>query len=471
MASRRLAPVKRGGFTPVPLIVIALVLLAAACAGPIPPTSAPAAGTPVTVSSPAAHVSSSPVAGFFAVDQGLGEPMDPTLGNLGYDVSHYEIDIAWDPVTRTLDAHVTVTATATVSMDTVNLDFIGFQIDEVTVDGARAEVARTERDIRVRPIAPLAAGRQFSVSIHYHGTPQPFKSASGFFIPLGWNEAGGTEYVVSEPDGARAWFPCNDVPSDKATFTFRLTVPRPLVAAANGRLVDTVNAPDRATWVWEMDDPMAAYLATVVIGHEAIVDDPTSSAAAGVPVRNVLPTDSYKLQDSLQQTLVRQGDMIAFFSDLFGPYPFDASGVAVVPGLMGSLEGQTLIITGALLEGVLAHEVAHQWFGDDVSVAHWQDIWLNEGFATYAEWLWEDHRGRATLAEEVAFAYDELLGHGFPPPGSPAPGDLFSKSVADRGALTLQALRVRVGSRAFFLILRAWVERYGGRSVSTEDFI
>lgn len=417
------------------------------------------------------------------MDKGLGEPMDPTLGSPGYDVRHYELVLGFNPDNRVLDALVTISATATASLASVNVDFVGFDVEEVMIDGDRAAFARTKRDMTILPGEPLSAGQEFTLTVRYRGTPRPITSTAGVKIPLGWSTSeSGMEYVVSEPDGARSWFPCNDHPSDKASYTFRLTVPVPLVAAANGVLVETITATDEATWVWEMDDPMATYLATVVIGDNAIVDDPESTARAGVPVRNLIPpsaSDSFVLPNNgptfdelLRETVGRQGEMIRFLSDYLGAYPFDTYGIALVPGVPGALETQSLAVVGVFpLQNVLVHEIAHQWLGNHVSVARWKDIWLNEGFATYAEWLWQEHRGEITLAELVAFEYSQQKGLGFPPPGDPPPHDLFNRSVYGRGALTLHALRLRIGDEAFFDTLRAWVARYGGGSASTGDFI
>jgi aminopeptidase N len=406
------------------------------------------------------------------VDLGLGEPLDPTLGNPGYEVGHYELDLAYDPDRVWLDATVTLTATATASLSTVNVDFIGFDVEAVTVNGQPAAFARTERDMTIRPRTPLTAGEQFELSVLYQGEPKPFKSSSGVPAQLGWNISQyGTSYVVSEPDGARSWFPCNDVPSDKATYTFRITVPNGVVAAANGVLEDKVPQGQQTTWVWQMAEPMTTYLATVVIGDNQIVEDPVASAAAGIPIRNLLPSHpAQPLTEYDREALGQQGEMIAFFSQYLGHFPFDTYGVAFVPSAIGALEDQTLTVTGAIgLQNVLAHELAHQWFGDDVSPAHWQDVWLNEGFATYMEWLWDEHRGETTMAELAAFEYQQDVG--LPPPGNPPPNDLFNRSVDGRGALTLYALRARIGDAAFLTTLRAWVDRFGGRSATTQDFI
>jgi aminopeptidase N len=413
--------------------------------------------------------------------------MDPTLGNPGYDVTHYDLDIDWLPEGRILDAITTITATATAQLATVNVDFIGFDVLDVQIDGRSAAFARTPRDMTIRPREALSAGQAFTIAVHYKGTPSPIRSNSGLEVRLGWKQGTGldvvvpgdppqrltigsnTEYVVAEPDGARAWFPCNDHPSDKATYTFRITIPDGLIAAANGVLADSIGKADRTTWVWRMDRPMAAHLATVVIADYEIVEDTDATAATGVSVRNVLPTNLDAMPNPFASDgLPREGEMLTFFSGLFGPYPFESFGIAFVPGVPGALETQSLPLMGSLFEKDLAHELVHQWFGDDVSVAGWGDIWLSEGFATYGEWLWNDHRARLTLAEQVDAAYQRS---GYPPPGRPWEHDLFTRSVYDRGALTLHALRLRVGDDVFFGILRAWVERYGGGSASTPDFI
>jgi aminopeptidase N len=220
-----------------------------------------------------------------------------------------------------------------------------------------------------------------------------------------------------------------------------------------------------------MDDPMAPYLATVVIGPYELVEDEHSTELAGIPVRNVLPRDFDQSIDSFnRQALARQGEIIEYFSRLFGPFPFDATGVAIVNDLPGALETQTLVVTGAqFLFGQLAHEQAHQWFGDSVSLERWSDVWLSEGFATYGAWLWDEHSGSMGIDQAAAVAHEELAG--LPPPGDPPLDDLFNPSVYGRGALTLYALRHEIGDEAFFATLKSYAARFAGATATTDDFI
>jgi aminopeptidase N len=163
--------------------------------------------------------------------------------------------------------------------------------------------------------------------------------------------------------------------------------------------------------------------------------------------------------------------MIDFFDDLFGPFPFATYGAVVVDEDLGfALETQTLSLFGSGVAGepVVAHELAHQWFGDHVSIASWADIWLNEGFATYAQWLWSEHRGAGSV-DEMALASARTPGLDLPP-ADPGPDQLFHTTVYLRGALTLHVLRHELGDDAFFEVLRTWVDRYGGASATSADF-
>jgi aminopeptidase N len=412
-----------------------------------------------------------PVAG----EDGIGDPYFPDLGNGGYDALHYTLDLTADIENNTLSGTVTMDATAEEDLRTFNLDFAGFEVSEVAVNGHAVDWDRQGSELIVVPLTPVPAG-EFSVSVTYSGTPQPQRSTA-IPIEVGWNNYGTGAYVASEPDGAENWYPVNDHPLDKATYTIRITVAQPYVVAANGLLEDTIdNGDGTTTYVWESSYPIASYLVTVGIDDYVMQ---TQEGPDGLPIRNFFPPE---IADQAEIDFVKTPDMIAFYSEAFGPYPFEAYGVVVADVDLGfALETQTLTLFARSwvtdfgdIEEAVAHELAHQWFGDSVSLASWPDIWLNEGFATYASWLWFEHsRGAAYLDRVVEQTYASIAGA--PPmaviaPGKAPAGDLFNAGVYYRGALVLHALREQVGDDTFFEILRTYYERFAYGNASIEDF-
>ncbi|MBN2623755.1 MAG: M1 family metallopeptidase [Acidimicrobiales bacterium] len=397
---------------------------------------------------------------------GVGDPYFPAAGNGGYDVTHYDLDLAWHPDDQRVDGVATISATATDELDSLVIDAIGLDLATVTVDGEPAEATVSgDRDLEVVPAAPIAAGASFSVAFTYSAGPRTIDGAD--LLDPGWVADGDEVYAVFEPHGAATLFPVNDHPSDKATYRLRVTVPEGLEVAANGRLTGTTTGDGVTTWDYDAPDPMASYLVQVVIAD--LVFDETAGPD-GLVIRHAFDAD---VADRYGTSMVRTGEMIDVFDDMFGPYPFVAYGAVVVDDPLGfALETQTLSLFGtdaAGSEAVVAHELAHQWFGNAVSPASWQDIWLNEGFATYAQWLWQEHDGNGTVDDfaEAAAGTSGLLDR---PPGDPGAATLFDPSVYDRGALTLHAVRATIGDDAFFTVLRTWVERHGGGSASTADF-
>jgi aminopeptidase N len=459
-------------------LLASLVLLAGACSddagAPSSTTTTPTTTTAALVTTTGATTTTVAEASL----AGLGDPYFPTLGNAGYDVEHYLLDLVVDPGANVIQGEATLTVTATADLEAFHLDFLGLAVDGVTVDGAPADFSRQEAELIVDPPALLPTGEEFAVKVAYHGTPETLFTL-GF--PLGWVDAGDITFVVAEPDAARTWFPGNDHPSDKAAFTFRITVPDGLTVAANGTLAETIPGDGTTTFVWEMPEPMATYLATVVIGDLIRLDRET---VGGVLLRDYLPAD---MGTTVPGPLSRVGEMLEFFAGRFGPYPFAEYGHALVPGVPGALEDQTLCIFGReviesyepafgepTIEEIVAHELAHQWYGDSVSPATWNDIWLNEGFATFAQWLWLEHdRGAGAYDATVAGIHQFLAEAPHPLPGDPGPsGDqMFHYSVYLRGGLTLHALRVEVGDDTLFAILRAWAEGHAYGNGSTPEFI
>lgn len=403
---------------------------------------------------------------------GVGDPLYPGLGNGGYDVSHYTLELHVDVDANRIAGSARIDAVATQDLSSFNLDFRGLEVTEVSVNGRPAGHARDGFELTITPAVPVRSGRTFRTAVAYEGRPshQPASETS----PLqGWIRYDAGIVAVGEPWGASYWYPVNEHPSDKATYTFRITVPDPYEAVTNGELVETVDHGDGGTYVWESGHAMASYLTVLAIARFDEVAVPHS----GVPVVNWIQRS---VDAAVRRHLDRTAAMIRFFSDVFGPYPFDSTGAIVIDGPLPFLaletqprpvyEARTLASRG---DWIVAHELAHQWFGNLLTPASWRDIWLNEGFATYAEWLWQDHKLGRGLPDSVLFDrfWDVVWRPDLGPPGDPDPADPFALTVYWRGAMALHALREEIGDDAFFQVLREYVARHAGGNVTTADFV
>ena len=412
---------------------------------------------------------------YLAGAPGIGDPYFADYGNSGYDVTHYRLALRYTPQSGQLDGDATLSAAATANLYAFDLDLGPLAVRSVTVDGAAAAWVRAgARELVVTAPRRLRDGQPFTVEVRYRGVPHGAGSPND---PEGFlRTRDGGAVVAGEPESATDWYPSNDHPRDKATYEFAVTVPDGFAVVANG-VPDGV--PDRSgaadpgwtTWRWAEHAPMATYLATVAIGRFRLLTGTSDGIAVYTAVAASLPADR------IDPAVARTPEIVRFLSTRFGPYPFEAMG-AIVPdiGLAFSLETQTrpVYAPGAFRAdnpddrtSVVAHELAHQWYGDSVSVHDWRDIWLNEGFATYAQWLWDEHLGRRTVAQDFDRAYGQPASW-TPPPGDPGAAHLFAPSVYQRGAMTLQALRLAVGDATFFAILRGWAvaRRYGNGSTA-----
>ncbi|MEU4395055.1 M1 family metallopeptidase [Kribbella sp. NPDC023855] len=395
----------------------------------------------------------------------------PTHGNSGYKVESYELDLDYRVSSNRLSGKATITAVATQALSRVSFDLADLRVAKVFVNGRRASrYAHRNGKLHVWPAPEIADGAEFVVDVQYSGNPAPVDSPWG---ELGWEELTEGVIVASQPSGAATWFPCNDHPSDKAHYRITITTDSPYHVVANGRLVSRRTKASRTSWVFDQAAPMATYLATVQIGRYDVLE----LAESPVTTRAVLPAS--QLRD-FRSDFGRQQDMMRLFIKLFGPYPFGGYTVVVTDDpLEIPLEAQGISVFGSNhvdgkrgSERLVAHELAHQWFGNSLTPSRWQDIWLNEGFACYAEWLWSEESGGPTASQQVSKAHTRL--RGLPQDlllSDPGPTLMFDDRLYKRGAITLHALRLHLGDDAFFDLLRTYTRTHRHGSVTTEDFI
>ncbi|MCW2904333.1 MAG: Peptidase rane alanine aminopeptidase [Streptosporangiaceae bacterium] len=402
---------------------------------------------------------------------GIGDAYYPDYGNGGYDVSHYDLRLRYQPSSDHLEGTATILATATQNLSRFQLDF-ALDVAAVEVNGVAAKHATAgSHELVITPEATISKDQPMNVVVRYADTPSKVKVGT----LTAWQRTSDGAVAANEPEMAWWWFPSNDHPLDKATYDVSVSVPDGTSAISNGVLTRTSSQLGWTRYNWRETKPQATYLATLAVGKFEILKGKTKG---GVPVINAYSHELGSSAGAARASLERTSEVVDWESGVFGPYPFDAAG-GYVPqtSTRFALETQTRVFyspafftRGANLY-VVVHENAHQWFGDSVSVASWRDIWLNEGFASYAEWLWSEKQGEGTAQQLANYAY------AFYPadsafwkvkPGDPGKGNEFHHAVYDRGAMTLQALRTTVGDGVFFRIIRDWVmvKRYGNASVA-----
>ncbi|GAA5156631.1 MULTISPECIES: M1 family metallopeptidase [Amycolatopsis] len=389
----------------------------------------------------------------------------PSHGNEGYRVGHYDLELDYKIGPNRLSARAKLAAFAPEPLSRFTLDLSGFKVAGVHVDGRAAKFSRSGTKLSVKPARPVHG--EFTVEIRYSGNPKP---VGGRWGDIGWDELTDGVLVASQPIGAPSWFPCNDHPSDKASYRVSVTTSSAYAVLVTGDLVSRRGGASTTTWVYERREPTATYLMSVQIGRYEDLAFPESQRLA-VP-RSLVPAARYDF--------ARQPEMAALFSRLFGPYPFSEYVVVVTEDeLEDPVEAQGMAVFGSNhvdgkrgFERLVAHELAHQWFGNSLTIGDWRHIWLNEGFATYAEWLWSAESGgpstdalAAQWRKRVASLPEDLV------LADPGEANLFDERVYKRGALALHALRGLVGDAAFFAVLRSWAEEHRHGTVTTEEFL
>jgi len=404
---------------------------------------------------------------------GIGDPYYPAYGNGGYNVSHYDLRLKYQPSNDRLEGTATILATTTQALSRFNLDF-ALDVSEVRVNGRKAAfTASGEHELEITPTRPLAKDKPVGVVVRYSGTPSQVK-VYGY---TSWLRTADGGVAAGEPESAWWWFPSNDHPRDKATFDVSVAVPDGTQAISNGVLGSQTSRLGWTRYNWRSDKPQATYLATLAVGKFDITTDTT---ADGLPVINAYSEGLGVHAGAARASVERTAEVTEWLTGVFGPYPYNAIGGYVPDVRTGyALETQTRpfysprqFASGSNVS-VVVHEMAHQWYGDSVSVDGWRDIWINEGFARYAQWLWSEKEGEGTAQELADHAYARHPADDpfwTVKPGDPGPDNQFHLAVYDRGAMTLQALRNEIGDKDFFAILKGWPTEHRHGNATVGDF-
>jgi aminopeptidase N len=416
---------------------------------------------------------------------GLGDRLFPTLGNGGYDVVDYALHLTYpgkDP-RQQVTGDVTISAAATQDLSRFDLDFGGDAVGAVAVNGRSATFTREGDELVITPGRELAAGRPFTVRVTGFVTAP---ASLNLDAPAGLMLTPDGTVLAGQPASAHKVFPSNDHPRDKATYTITLTVPAGWTGTASGAHVATRTRGDQVSYTFRENHPMASELVQAAAGDFVVHRRPP---VHGVSMRDVV---SRRL-DGDWLPRFDEADLMTWMDRRAGPYPFNSYGALVVDADLGfALETQTLslypgYVTSSpdyVLKPVLAHELAHQWFGNSVAPYEWSDVWLNEGHATWYEMHYADEYGylegwtdHATLEDyfKSLYAAGDTYRAAYGPVARPARAetlrDLFNNNVYEGGALALYALQQKIGAERFQQLQREWTSRFRGRSGSTGDFI
>ncbi len=391
------------------------------------------------------------------------------------DVQHYRLDLRVDPAAKSLQGIVEMRAKLLSPAPTeLALDLSrALTADAVTVDGQAADFRRKDDQLLVAVKKPPRNDQSLSIAVTYHGTPE----GKGFTFAQRNGQPAISSYGM--PFTARQWWPNKDDPADKAdSADVLITVPAPLTAASNGKLLKTAtNTDGTRTFHWRVDYPIYPDTVSVAIAEYVMFEDRYRAGDGTVmPLQfYVFPPDEEKARRDF--SVVPQ--IMRSHVQRFGEYPFLREKYGIAEFATYSFrEHQTLpsyaekMITGDHAnDAIVAHELAHQWFGNSLSVRDWRHVWLNEGFATYAAMLWQEGRdGAAAYRTQMnKLAQDALVGPIFMSDVTDSK-QLFGAVTFQKGAWVPHMLRHVMGDQPFFAALRKYVAEYSYRNVSTEDF-
>jgi aminopeptidase N len=395
----------------------------------------------------------------------------PDVGDPGVDALHYDLDLTWDPDTRTLTGHEVLVFRSTRAADHVQLDLAASMVPSaVTLDGEKAAFTHPGKDLVVH--GDVVEDREYTLTLDYAGTPTPVRAPSDRrdVSHLGLTiDADGGLWTMQEPYGAFTWYAVNDQPSDKALYDVSVDAPAPMVGVSNGTLVDRSTADGRTETDWHLDEPAASYLVTLAVGPYT---ETTATSSGGVPISYWTTAADTEALRSLQQA----PELLDWLVRRLGPYPFDSLGFVLVNGSSG-METQTMITLGRdpsdTDPDVLVHEMAHQWYGDEVTPSDWRDLWMNEGMAMYLQGTWQDEDWDLPAGDSFStWVGDEIRSrHTAGPPGDYDPGRFADLNVYYGPALMWNRLRKMIGDTAFWGLVRDWPAARSDRSTGRADYL
>jgi len=452
----------------------ATAVLLAGCGSSSPP--GPTGGRPLNTSKSAAAPSAAAPgrSNTDGTSSPVADPLYPSYGNPAIDVQHYGLALTWVPGTKTLTGEATIKLRAVTAVTALRLDFSSaYQITKTTVDGATATGKVTDGDLTVEH--PLAKDAVVTLVVGYQGQPRtvPMPSHRNDVEPLGLTvTAQGELWTMQEPYGASTWYPANDQPSDKALYDIAVTVPDGWAGIASG----TPKAQSGNTFSYTTTQPVASYLTTLAVGKY------TKTQLAGPHSLPITVWTRTGKDDAFLASMRRSPQILTWLETRFGTYPFPSTGAVIVPS-ESAMETQQLLTIGGdvfgpspspdALDSVLLHEYAHQWFGDAVSPTTWQDVWLNEGWATYVEALYGAEFGRKLSIEQwerSARQADADFRRRLGPPGHPKADSFAESNVYQCPALMLRQLHKALGDEKFFALGRAWVTTHAGTAQDRASF-
>ena len=397
----------------------------------------------------------------------------------GVDVLNYDLTLELPERGNVVQGVALVSVQRTARVDTLVLDLVRLDVDSVHVDGKRVAVRRTANEIHV-PLPSGSDGR-FLVRVSYRGAVE-----DGLIIRTD-PEGRWTGFGDNWPNRGRHWIPSVDHPSDKATVSWTVIAPSERTVVANGTFVERTAIPDgRVRTRWRESHPIPVYL--MVLAAAPLVEYSLGETACGLAsAGRCVPQSVYTAPEQravLPGPFSAAGEIVRYFATLVGVFPYERLAHLQSSTRFGGMENATAIFyadalfrTGRMSEGLIAHETAHQWFGDAVTEREWPHVWLSEGFATYFAALWTRHaRGDSAFRADMARIRTAILADNEAVPTRPvidtAQTDLLAllnRNSYEKGGFVLHMLRAQVGDSAFFKALRRYYGQFRDGTALTED--